>query len=154
MIRDAFPPDFWHLLRLRKLCWPDVSDADLRRQIEGYFLNQDDRYRIIVVEAKDGTVCGFVEVSLDDLAEREDPQSGYARIEGLQVACEDSQNNQCLCASLLDAAEKWVLQQRAHCIGAACSQNDAMSLKTYIDAGFRVRSAFLRLRKDLPDQAV
>lgn len=105
-VREIAPSDAAEWARMRRLLWPD---GDHRAEIESYFRNTlaPPLAVVFVAERRDGSLAGFLELSLRPYAEGCE-STPVPFIEGWFVDAEDRGSG--TGRALVSAAEEWARQ--------------------------------------------
>jgi aminoglycoside 6'-N-acetyltransferase I len=111
-IRLAVPPDCEQLSRLRETLWPESSAAEHQKEIASILAGQYNGAMsmvILVAEAPDAAVAGFLEVGLRSHADGCDPKHPVGFVEGWFVV--EDYRRKGVGTQLLAAAEDWARHQ-------------------------------------------
>jgi aminoglycoside 6'-N-acetyltransferase I len=131
----------WRLLR-REL-WPACSERKHTQEMRSY-LEDKDRFAVFLAERSDGSLAGFVEVSMrPDHRPGINPRIGY--LEGLFVDRKDRRRG--VARALVRAAEGWAQSQGAREMGSDTHPNDRASRATHRALGYRERERLVVFEK-------
>jgi aminoglycoside 6'-N-acetyltransferase I len=144
-IRPAVREDGPQWGRLRRALWPACSArrnaAEMRE-----FLGDPHRYGVFVAERSDGTVIGFVEVSLrPNQGAGTHPPVGY--LEGLYV--EPADRRMGLGRTLVRAAEAWARTRGCREMGSDALPTNRGSRAAHRSYGYRERERLIVFEKRL-----
>lgn len=144
-IRRMSENDIEEWLRLRKLLWDETSDAEHKAEIVA-IIEHPDTQAVIVAEAINGHLVGFLEASIRSWVEDcETDHVGY--LEGWFV--ESGYRRRGIGTDMVSAAEAWA--RKKGCIEMASDAeigNDA-SIEAHKTLGFEETSRLVHLRKEL-----
>lgn len=149
-IRPARPQDRDELVRLRRALWPDESPETHARELEEIFSGRWSAmfpYEVLVAEGEDGTLEGFVEVTLRSRADGCDPSRPAGYLEGWYVG--ERHRRQGVGGRLVKAAEAW-----ARALGCTEMASDTWvdnegSQRAHEALGFEVVDRCVNYRKRL-----
>lgn len=149
-IRLAQPSDHIHLLRMREALWPNASPEEHARELTAILEGKSPVTMpliILVAEASDGMVVGFLEVDLRSHADGCNPAQPVGYVEGWFVAEEHRQRG--IAKKLLAAAENWA---RSHgCVEMASDTwiDNELSQRVHEALGYEVVDRCVHYRKTL-----
>jgi aminoglycoside 6'-N-acetyltransferase I len=145
-VREVRDGDEAEWLRLRSLLWPDLPAAQQRDEMrtirENPLLNG-----AFVYERADGSLGGFVEVSLRRHPERCDAEHvGY--LESWYVDTDARRAG--VGRRLVEAAEGWARRRGVSEMDSDCEIDNDQSLSAHLALGFVERGRTISLRKRIP----
>ena len=149
-IRPAQPSDYKQLARLRHALWPDASDQEHARELIAILGDKPPLTMpliILVAEASDGLIVGFLEVDLRSHADGCNPARPVGYVEGWYVA--ENYRNRGLGKKLLIMAEDWA---RSHgCVEIASDTwiDNEISQRVHEALGYEVVDRCVHYRKML-----
>jgi len=149
-IRLAQPSDHVDLLRMREALWPNASVEEHARELTAILEGKPPVTMpliILVAEARDGMVVGFLEVDLRSHADGCNPAQPVGYVEGWFVAAEHRQRG--IAKKLLAAAEDWA---RSHgCVEMASDTwiDNELSQRVHEALGYEVVDRCVHYRKTL-----
>lgn len=111
-VRLAVPPDCEQLSRLREMLWPESSAAEHKKEIASILAREYNGAMsmvILVAEAPDVGVAGFLEVGLRSHTDGCDPKHPVGFVEGWFVV--EGHRRKGVGTRLLAAAEDWARHQ-------------------------------------------
>jgi aminoglycoside 6'-N-acetyltransferase I len=150
LVRLAEPSDRDQLSRLRTALWPESSAEEHGEELALILVGAFPRVMplvILVAQAGDGTLAGFLEVGLRSCADgcRESRPVGY--VEGWYV--EGTWRRQGIGAELLRAAEEWVRGQGCLEMASDTAIDNLVSQRAHEALGFEVAERSVLYRKSL-----
>lgn len=129
--------------RLRQALWPDADEPAEELVL---LLAHPERYSAFGAFGADGTLLGFVEVSL-----RPDPLSllpvDYGFVEGWYVRPKDRRRG--IGAALVHAAEAWARQRGCTAMGSDTEVENELSQRAHAALGYREVERVVCFRKRL-----
>lgn len=150
IVRFAQPSDRVHLSRLREDLWPDYSvehhSRELSLLLEGEaFLTMP--FVIVVAQATDGNLVGFIEVGLRSHADGCDPSRPVGFIEGWYVA--EHCRHKGIGRKLLIAAEAWARTEGVTEMASDTPVDNEVSQRVHQALGYTVVERCVHYRKPL-----
>jgi aminoglycoside 6'-N-acetyltransferase I len=143
-IRQVKPTDFDGLARLMHELWPDC-------QVEEALSNLREKHSTMpltqFVAEEDGTLIGFVEVSLRSHVDGCDCSRPAGFLEGWFVA--ESHRRRGIGGELVRAAEDWARAQGCHEMGSDTWIDRDVSQQAHQALGYEVVDRCVHFRKDL-----
>jgi putative acetyltransferase len=150
-VRPVYRPDESEWVRMRTALWPDASASALAYEAASYlatgmFPSADPtfRWKVMLVERPEGTVCGFVESSirphLDGCAAG---PVGY--IEAWYV--DNDMRRQGVGTKLIEAAERWAMDHGCREMASDSRLENHVSRKAHRAVGFQETSCLVHFRK-------
>lgn len=149
-IRLAQLSDHDQLLRMREALWPQCSADEHARELTLILEGQAPVTMpliILVAEATDQTVAGFVEVDLRSHADGCNPSRPVGYVEGWYVA--ESHRHRGIGGQLLVAAEDWSRQQGCVEIASDTWIENEISQRAHHALGYEVVDRCVHYRKTL-----
>ena|SRR5687767_13667566 len=144
-IRALRESDLSEWLRLRKMLWDETPENDHRDEMVDV-IEHPDTQCVFVADKGDGTLVGFLEVSIRPFVEDcETDHVGY--LEGWFV--ENNSRRQGIGSELVNHAEKWAKQKGCSEIASDAEIGNELSLNTHTALGYGVTSRLVHLRKVL-----
>jgi aminoglycoside 6'-N-acetyltransferase I len=149
-IRSAQPSDHEQLLRFRTALWPDAPEEEHARELTAILDGKPPvtlPLIILVAEASDHTLAGFLEVDLRSHADGCNPSRPVGYLEGLYVA--ENYRHQGVGRQLMAAAEDWA---RSHgCLEIASDTwiDNELSQRVHEALGYEVVDRCVHYRKSL-----
>ncbi len=144
-IRALRESDLSEWLRLRKMLWDETPENDHRDEMVD-IIEHPDTQCVIVADKGDGTLVGFLEVSIRPFVEDcETDHVGY--LEGWFV--ENDARLQGIGANLVKHAENWAKQKGCSEIASDAEVGNELSLSAHTALGYGVTSRLVHLRKVL-----
>jgi aminoglycoside 6'-N-acetyltransferase I len=149
-IRLAHSADHDQLLRMRQGLWPQASAEEHARELT---LILDGKapvtmpLTILVAEAPDRTLAGFVEVDLRSHADGCNPSRPVGYVEGWYVA--EGYRQRGIGGQLLVAAENWARQQGCAEIASDTWIDNEVSQRAHQALGYEVVDHCVHFRKTL-----
>lgn len=145
-IRPVYHHDFEGWFELRKKLWPQTAEAQHLVEMQHYLNYWDVMHAFIVSSPKDGSLVGFIEVSLRDRAEKSTTAPvGY--IEGWYVL--PGFRNQGIGKELYLAAESWVKSKGCSEIASDVLLEDEASARIHEELGFKSVAKLNHFLKEL-----
>ncbi len=149
-IRIARPSDRDQLARMREALWPESSAREHAVELTPILAGQPAGLMPIVIlvsQASDGTLTGFIEVGLRSLADGCNPSRPVGYVEGWYVA--EKSRRQGIGTDLLRAAESWARDQG--CIEMASDTwiDNQVSQRVHGALGFEIVDRCVTCRKGL-----
>ena len=149
-VRLAQPPDCDALARMRAALWPESSAEEHARELAQILSGKPLGILPLgefVSEAGDGTLIGFIEVSLRSYAEGCDPTRPVGYVEGWYVV--ESHRRKGVGADLLRAAENWARSQGCLEMASDAAIDNLASQRAQEALGFEVVERSVNFRKRL-----
>ena len=150
-VRPAQPQDRDALARLREALWPESSaeehSQELALILAGDALGSALPLVILVAEASDGTLIGFLEVGLRSHAEGCNPSRPVGYVEGWYVVANHRQRG--VGKKLYAAAEDWARSQGCTEMASDAAIGNALSQRVHERLGFQVVERSVNFRKAL-----
>jgi aminoglycoside 6'-N-acetyltransferase I len=150
LIRSAQPCDREQLARLRAALWPESSVEEHAEELElvlgGKFPGVMP-LGILVAEAGDGTLAGFLEAGLRSYADGCDTSRPVGYVEGWYVA--EKWRRQGIGRELLGAAEDWARGQGCTEMASDTRIDNQASQRTHEALGFKIVERSVLYRKTL-----
>ena len=144
-IRALRESDLSEWLRLRKMLWDETPEDDHRDEMVD-IIEHPDTQCVIVADRGDGTLVGFLEVSIRPFVEDcETDHVGY--LEGWFV--ENDARRQGIGGELVKQAENWAKQKGCSEIASDAEVGNELSLQAHVALGYGVTSRLVHLRKVL-----
>jgi aminoglycoside 6'-N-acetyltransferase I len=144
-IRALRESDLSEWLRLRKMLWDETPENDHRDEMVD-IIEHPDTQCVIVADNGDGSLVGFLEVSIRPFVEDcETDHVGY--LEGWFV--ENDSRRQGIGADLVKHAENWAKQKGCSEIASDAEVGNELSLNAHTALGYGVTSRLVHLRKVL-----
>jgi aminoglycoside 6'-N-acetyltransferase I len=144
-IRALRESDLSEWLRLRKLLWDETPEDDHRDEMVD-IIEHPDSQCVIVAESSEGSLIGFLEVSIRPFVEDcETDHVGY--LEGWFVANDHRRKG--IGAELVRHAEDWAKQKGCTEIASDAEVGNEVSLNVHTALGYDVTSRLVHLRKVL-----
>ena len=129
--------------------WPTNTEREHMEEMKSY-LKEAGRLAAFLAERSDGSLAGFVEVSLRPA--QSDQPSGVSRsvgyLEGLFVHRKDRRRG--VAIALVRAAEGWVRLQGAREMGSDTQPNNRASRAFHRAVGYTERERLVVFKKRLP----
>src|ERR1700674_1372084 len=149
-VRFAQPPDREQLARLRAALWPEPFVEEQAGELEIILSRKfagGMPMVILVAEADDGTLAGFLEAGLRSYADGCDEAHPVGYVEGWYVA---ENRRQCgIGAALLRAAENWARGQGCIEMASDTAIDNLLSQRAHEALGFEVAERSVLYRKAL-----
>jgi len=149
-VRLAHPADQSALVRMRQALWPESTPAEHAGELALLLAGQAPGTLprvVIVAEAADGSLAGFLEAGLRSHAEGCDPARSVAYVEGWYVAEKHRQRG--IGKSLLAAAEEWARSQGCVEMASDAVIGNRLSKSVHERLGFQVVERSVHFRKRL-----
>jgi aminoglycoside 6'-N-acetyltransferase I len=150
LIRLARPPDRDQLARLRVALWPESSVDQHAREVALILAGKFPGVMplvVLVVEADDGTLVGFLEAGLRSYADGCDAAQPVGYVEGWYVV--ENHRREGLGADLLRAAEDWARGQGCVEMASDTAIDNQASQRAHEALGFEVAERSVLYRKRL-----
>ena len=149
-VRQAEISDQHELARMRTLLWPDASLEEHRRELDAILrsrMNGTLPMAVLVAQSQDGTLAGFLEVSLRSHADGCEPARPVGFVEGWFVR--ETSRKQGIGRALMRSAEEW--SRRQGCLEMASDTwvDDERSISAHQALGFEVADRCVHFRKSL-----
>jgi aminoglycoside 6'-N-acetyltransferase I len=149
-IRLAQPADREPLAGLRTLLWPEsptgVHAAEIDAILSGRFAGSLPLV-ILVAEAPEGKLAGFLEIGLRSRADGCDPAQPVGYVEGWFV--DPGWRAQGVGAALMAAAEEWARKQGCREMASDALMDNAAGQQAHLALGFEVVDRCVNFRKVL-----
>lgn len=149
-IRFARPSDREQLARLRAALWPEPSTEEHGQELELILAGKPPGVMplvILVAEAGDGTLVGFLEAGLRSHADGCDASRPVGYVEGWYVA--EKWRRQGIGKALLGVAEDWARGQGCKEMASDTGIDNQASQRTHEALGFEVAERSVLYRKKL-----
>ena len=149
-IRPAQLSDHDQLVRLREALWPDASADELSRELMQILEGKAAvtlPHIILVAEASDGTIAGFLEIDLRSHADGCNPSRPVGFIEGWYVA--ENHRQKGIGRKLLAEAEEWARGQGCAEIASDTWLDNVLSQRVHEALGYEVVDRCVHYRKTL-----
>jgi aminoglycoside 6'-N-acetyltransferase I len=149
-IRLAQMPDRDQLVRFRAALWPKTSAEEHARELTEIFEGKPvvtTPLIILVAEASDGVLAGFLEVDLRSHADGCNPSRPVGYIEGWYVA--ESHRHRGIGRKLLAVAEDWARSQGCVEIASDTWVDNEVSQRVHETLGYQVVDRCVHYRKAL-----
>jgi aminoglycoside 6'-N-acetyltransferase I len=149
-IRLAQMPDRDQLVRFRAALWPKTSAEEHARELTEIFEGKPVVTMpliILVAEASDGVLAGFLEVDLRSHADGCNPSRPVGYIEGWYVA--ESHRHRGIGRKLLAVAEDWARSQGCVEIASDTWVDNEVSQRVHETLGYQVVDRCVHYRKAL-----
>ncbi len=144
-VRPIAEDDASEWLRLRKLLWDEISDADHRDEMTDIFEHTDSQL-VLVAETDHGKLVGFLEASIRPFVEDcETDNVGY--LEGWFV--EENYRQSGIGGTLVAAAEEWARTKDCEEMASDAEVGNELSLTAHQRLGYEETSRLVHLRKIL-----
>lgn len=149
-IRRAQPADRASLAQLRQALWPESSveehSSELTLILAGNAPGTLPQI-VLIAEAGDGSLIGFLEIGLRSHAEGCDPSHPVGYLEGLYVGKDHRQRG--VCKSLVAAAEEWARGQGSTEMASDAAISNTISQNVHEHLGYRIVERSVNFRKPL-----
>src|SRR5262245_9662915 len=145
IVRAVRPDDANAWCRMRQALWPDSGDSHAA-EVERFFADRSAARDSVLVAERDGSVVGFVELSLRAYAEGCDT-SPVAYLEGWYVS--DEARGAGVGRALIRAAEEWGRAQGCTEFASDAEAGNALSADVHRACGFEEVSLIRCFRKRL-----
>jgi aminoglycoside 6'-N-acetyltransferase I len=149
-VRLARPSDHDQLIRLREALWPKASAEELAGELTATLEGKPPvtlPLIILVAEASDGTLAGFLEVDLRSHADGCDASRPVGYIEGWYVA--ENHRHLGVGKKLLTVAEDWARSQGCMEIASDTWIDNEVSQRVHEAMGYEVVDRCVHYRKKL-----
>lgn len=144
-IRPLREKDISEWLRLRKLLWDGVSEAEHKSEMLDIYEHAETQL-VLVAEVGANRLVGFLEASIRPFVEDcHSDHVGY--LEGWYVEPDFRKNG--IGRMLVGAAEDWARKNGAVEMASDAEVGNEMSLKAHVRLGYQETSRLVHLRKDL-----
>ena len=150
LVRLAKPSDRDQLSRLRAALWPESSAEEHGEELALILVGTFPRVMplvILVAQAGDGTLAGFLEVGLRSCADGCNESRAVGYVEGWYV--EENWRRQWIGAELLRAAEGWARRQGCLEMASDAAIDNLVSQRAHEALGFEVAERSVLYRKTL-----
>jgi aminoglycoside 6'-N-acetyltransferase I len=149
-VRFARQPDITELVRMREALWPSASTEEHARELAALLDGSAQRtmpLAVLVAEAPDRRLLGFVEVGLRSHADGCDPARAVGFLEGWYVAA--PHRHQGVGRRLVAAAEQWA--RDLGCVEMASDTwiDNELSQRAHEALGYAVVDRCVHYRKAL-----
>jgi aminoglycoside 6'-N-acetyltransferase I len=149
-IRAARPSDSDNLAHLRHALWPDSSAADHAKELDLLLTGKAPGIlpaTVLVAEAGDSALLGFLEAGLRSHADGCDPSHAVGYVEGWYVI--ETHRRVGIGAALLSAAEDWARAQGCTEMASDTQLDNLLSQHAHQALGFQVAERSILYRKPL-----
>ncbi|HQU83240.1 MAG TPA: GNAT family N-acetyltransferase [Pyrinomonadaceae bacterium] len=144
-IRELNEKDIGDWLRLRKLLWDGVSEAEHKAEMLDIYEHSETQL-VLVAQIGFGRIVGFLEASIRPFVEDcHSDNVGY--LEGWYVEPEYRKNG--IGRMLVAEAENWARRNGATEMASDAEIGNEMSLRAHLRIGYEETSRLVHLRKDL-----
>jgi len=144
-IRELREKDISEWLRLRKLLWDGVSEAEHKSEMLDIYEHSETQL-VLVAETNGNRLIGFLEASLRPFVEDcHSDHVGY--LEGWFVEPEFRKHG--IGRKLVAEAENWARRNGATEMASDAEIGNEMSLRAHVKLGYQETSRLVHLRKDL-----
>jgi aminoglycoside 6'-N-acetyltransferase I len=150
-IRLAQPEDRAALTRLRRALWPESPEEDLSVELEAILTGNVPGTLplvLLVAEANDQSLLGFIEVGLRSHADSCNPALPVGYVEGWYIA--EGHRQRGIGKQLLAAAEDWARSHGCTEMASDTQIDNALSQRVHESLGFQVVERAILFRKTLP----
>jgi aminoglycoside 6'-N-acetyltransferase I len=145
IVRQVEESDLSEWFRLRRKLWDATSDDDHQAEMLD-ILDHSDTQLVVVADAHDGKLAGFLEASIRPFVEDcESDNVGY--LEGWFVDAEYRRHG--LGRALVSAAEEWARSKGATEMASDAEIGNEESLIAHTRLGYEETSRLVHLRKEL-----
>lgn len=145
IVRPVQEKDLSEWFRLRKLLWDQSDDDEHRAEMLDIYEHTDTQL-VLVAEAPNGSLAGFLEASIRPFVEDcHSDNVGY--LEGWFVEPEYRRHG--IGRALVRAAESWARQKGSTEMASDSEIGNDLSLKAHLNLGYEETSRLVHLRKDL-----
>jgi aminoglycoside 6'-N-acetyltransferase I len=149
-VRLAQQADWDELSRMRAALWPESSAEEHAEELQlilsGKFPGTMP-FVILVAEANDGTLSGFLEAGLRSYADRCDAAHAVGYVEGWYVR--EEWRRQGIGTQLLHAAEDWARSQGCKEMASDTRIDNVVSQRAHEALGFEITERSVLYRKTL-----
>jgi len=149
-IRPAQLSDHDQLVRLREALWPNASADELARELLQILQGKAPvtlPHIILVSEASDGTIAGFLEIDLRSHADGCNPSRPVGFIEGWYVS--ENHRQKGIGRKLLAEAEEWARGQGCAEIASDTWLDNVLSQRVHEALGYEEVDRCVHYRKTL-----
>jgi aminoglycoside 6'-N-acetyltransferase I len=149
-VRVAQPSDRDQLVRMREALWPTASAEEHALEVTAILAGKAPvtlPLIILVAEASDGNLVGFLEVDLRSHADGCDPVRPVGYVEGWYVA--ESHRHRGIGRKLLAVAEDWARSQGCIEIASDTWIDNEVSQRVHEALGYEVVDRCVHYRKTL-----
>lgn len=144
-IRELREKDIGEWLRLRKLLWDGVSEAEHKSEMLDIYEHSETQL-VLVAEVGENRLIGFLEASIRPFVEDcHSDHVGY--LEGWYVEPEFRKHG--IGRKLVAEAENWARRSGATEMASDAEIGNEMSLRAHVRLGYQETSRLVHLRKDL-----
>lgn len=144
-IRELREKDISEWLRLRKLLWDGVSEAEHKSEMLDIYEHSETQL-VLVAEVGENRLIGFLEASIRPFVEDcHSDHVGY--LEGWFVETEFRKHG--IGRKLVAEAENWARKNGATEMASDAEVGNEMSLRAHVRLGYQETSRLVHLRKDL-----
>ena len=144
-VRPVAENDLSEWLRLRKLLWDELSDAEHKIEMTDIYDHTDSQL-VLVAETDNEKLVGFLEASIRPFVEDcETDNVGY--LEGWFV--EEKYREHGIGATLVEAAEDWAREKECEEMASDAEVGNELSLTAHQKLGYEETSRLVHLRKVL-----
>ncbi|MCD9187346.1 MAG: GNAT family N-acetyltransferase [Pyrinomonadaceae bacterium] len=144
-IRELREKDISEWLRLRKLLWDGVSEAEHKSEMLDIYEHSETQL-VLVAEIGENRLIGFLEASIRPFVEDcHSDHVGY--LEGWFVEPEFRKHG--IGRKLVAEAENWARKNGATEMASDAEIGNEMSLRAHVRLGYKETSRLVHLRKDL-----
>lgn len=144
-IRELREKDISEWLRLRKLLWDGVSEAEHKSEMLDIYEHSETQL-VLVAEIGENRLIGFLEASIRPFVEDcHSDHVGY--LEGWFVEPEFRKHG--IGRKLVAEAENWARRSGATEMASDAEIGNEMSLRAHVRLGYQETSRLVHLRKDL-----
>ena len=149
-VRFARAGDREQLARMRAALWPESSAEEHSEELALILAGKPPTMLplvVLVAEAADGTLAGFLEVGLRSHADGCNEAHAVGYVEGWYVA--ESYRRRGIGAELLRAAEDWAREQGCAEMASDAQIENEVSQRAHEALGFEIASRSVNYRKTL-----
>ena len=149
-LRAARPSDRDNLAQLRHALWPGSSSADHAKELDLLLTGKAPGIlpaTVLVAEADDASIIGFLEAGLRSHADGCDPAHPVGYVEGWYVI--EPHRRSGIGAALLRAAEDWARAQGCTEMASDTQLDNVLSQHAHEALGFQVAERSILYRKPL-----
>jgi aminoglycoside 6'-N-acetyltransferase I len=145
IVRPVEEKDLSEWFRLRRQLWDATTDEDHKAEMID-ILDHADTQLVVVADAGEGRLAGFLEASLRPFVEDcETDNVGY--LEGWYVDPEYRKRG--IGRALVTAAEEWARSRGATEMASDAEMGNELSLRAHLQLGYEETSRLVHLRKEL-----